>query len=917
MKEMSEQHDVDYLQKPLTGGDLAHDPRITRREFVRRGFALGLGVTASSFGSSQAAEQGVGSQDETDEHFSSMQEFVRDAEKELGIAQEHEGEHHGEFDPFGDVNDATALMVSGLFAGIIAGAATGRLELNKKTAAVMNAANALRLGALWESGTRADTPRHKPENKDLAIKEAIELAKGYGILFGVLVPMTEIAHYMEMSPQAIISDEKLLENVPMAYDRQLFDVDTVEGYFSDKDPLVESTSIDEVKQRLEHLSLYAIAFRGRMDGINTAIAPVFSTYISASYSNSLMEAEYRLHHEIHKLEGILAYASEETRTIGDIPKDERRIIAEHAVEKTNNFFNNPFGVQYANQTREANVRGAKGVFGDPPIPFQIALNLPLIPSQPVAALSAIGISQAVGAVNSELLNNRIARKYFSQMRIPDGMNLNHVMDMYKNAYVATIRSSLGAVAEYVVMKGLVNVGDLLNRDVNYTRRRTQYVKDVIVPQIQEMQSLEGALSKEEWDNFYNALDLAIKQDAILLDWDDVLVKVAKAYGRLGRDGEGIQVHEEVESDKRLASLRNILEHIGPTDELGGVHILDELNLEDINEFQNLFDIDMSLNDIVHRLKIGDTSFFAELGAKMQNIVESDAGRRYSAKMQEFFAYRSPDLDEAHGHDDEGHDTEQILEDAPDRILPHHFSETIEKTKLTSRKLSKETIGTRLIAVANGTERYEDLFRDLNTLSPDEAIDMISEATRRAAGPMSDNLSHKTKEVIGAITTQLPSVESLVHLAEKVIASIDNPYIKRNVIIAIGGMMTMGADNIAAYLFMRKMFMILDKERYGKDVYKKHPLMHAAADSAGIQVAILMGAGTRIGNAPALGQKDLKGKMKQATHAAFDRLEVEMEGRTLGNSAKNGYTMYCAAVSAISANALLEAGRAISQPERVH
>ena len=109
---------------------------------------------------------------------------------------------------------------------------------------------------------------------------------------------------------------------------------------------------------------------------------------------------------------------------------------------------------------------------------------------------------------------------------------------------------------------------------------------------------------------------------------------------------------------------------------------------------------------------------------------------------------------------------------------------------------------------------------------------------------------------------------------------------------------------------------LNKEEFGDDIYDRSPLLLVGDVLAAIKTSEDWGSESNIGNYPAIGQKEIKGKLSRKKAGVFYKIRSVETKRKLSTSIKNnGYAQLHIPFSIASSNAIIEVFRILAKPER--
>ena len=312
----------------------------------------------------------------------------------------------------------------------------------------------------------------------------------------------------------------------------------------------------------------------------------------------------------------------------------------------------------------------------------------------------------------------------------------------------------------------------------------------------------------------------------------------------------------------------------------------------------------TLKDILE----GNDEIILELGKLLSDMSSSSGAAQLDELIRDYYKQFSADLSSGHSHHEEGGDVTEEMDHA--RVTHSDFFKNLGKINISSESLKNEEVAQILKIWLGGTDStFENLISKLQRVDPQDAIRILTDATKAAGGPANGgDLSHKTKEVIGALFTQIPAVASIVHLVKKVIDPIEDSLLKRNAILGVSGIMSGIADNVAAYLFALAMLKDMYRQSYGPDIFEKVPQLIIAVDNAAMNVAEDQGGLSKVGNAPAIGQEVPKGEFMTEVNGLFRKVKVNLVPYTLGKSMiKNGYGHANFLFSLLASNSFISAG----------
>lgn len=243
------------------------------------------------------------------------------------------------------VDTATAVPIAGLFASYVGMAAAEKTTFNERTAGSMLLAEAARLLVRSTVDSEGASEEGKEIVKSIAIASFLSL-------------LAEIASRTRVSVESLLQKNHVVRDAVKALALE----DVHEGQH--ELPAFKELSLEECEQKLEDYKEEVLRLNGGNAAITMLLAPLATTYASASASADIMPPMLRALTKAYSAQEII-----EHKKAGE-DFDEQN-IREQSLKKALKQINGPWGYLNMNLALAANTSGM-GIIGDPPLFFSLA-----------------------------------------------------------------------------------------------------------------------------------------------------------------------------------------------------------------------------------------------------------------------------------------------------------------------------------------------------------------------------------------------------------------------------------------------------------------------------------------------------------------------------------------------------------------
>lgn len=816
-------------------------------------------------------------------------------------------------------NDSTASYVAGGFAASVGTNLLDLMPFNYASGAGMMALASYRIARLKYVAAVLEQNHLEQESdviKHLADHEENELIINLPVI-AILAFAAETANYLRVNPMAIIEEERKQEMKKIEYRGEAL-TEKIHKQLIYGELITEETTLEELEIQTQILRDEYLRSMAVNSGIGSGIAAGATTYISADFIFAQNHKYYITLYAISRNQKLLEAAKE--MNIDNISglKEVIEVIEIAAMKEAENLFEGYWGLLSLNQHLAANVWGKK-LAGDPPQFFQVLENLIKTDGHP----GAVASWQVLGWVLSEITSFASNSIALNQL----GYSFSEILE-FEKIYAETEYKTIVKMIETYAGKVGLTFKDLLNNlgnvdaGIGYERRRTLFARHSLIRELQKLHQQQEVGTSEEGEkgengrevtpmNITDLLDQMLIQDAVIVDLKGIAHKL---FDRVFGFTKRFIKHNESEIKSFEDLLKIVKESRIELGEiaLGAIQDMDEGNiLVRIEGLMDKFGLNSKNHKSLDTLKDileGNDEIILELGKLLSDMSSSSGAAQLDELIRDYYKQFSADLSSGHSHHEEGGDVTEEMDHA--RVTHSDFFENLGKINISSESLKNEEVAEILkIWLGETDSTFENLISKLQRVDPQDAIRILTDATKAAGGPANGgDLSHKTKEVIGALFTQIPAVASIVHLVKKVIDPIEDSLLKRNAILGVSGIMSGIADNVAAYLFALAMLKDMYRQSYGPDIFEKVPQLIIAVDNAAMNVAEDQGGLSKVGNAPAIGQEVPKGEFMTEVNGLFRKVKVNLVPYTLGKSMiKNGYGHANFLFSLLASNSFISAG----------
>lgn len=697
----------------------------------------------------------------------------------------HETEEHHEAPSW--INDVSAGVVLGEFIGVIGGMLAGKLEFNSRTAGLIMATEAGRIALLNALGNESD--HHAAEHEFNEIKLGVPIA----------LALTELAHstlQIEFNFEHFLPERNHIETP----DHDRGDLEEWETYAADLD--------QKLKEEVTTLV-----------GMPVILGATLTPYASSSFYS---QNSYRVLETLYERD--IAYQLSDFKRKGELFNIEE--VRENAKKKAEKVMNAFTGVVNTGITGSANGNGLAFI-GDPPHAW-------FGPENPVEWLeiSSLGIGY------SETYSLLMAQAILSNAGA--GMNLKET-------------------AEYFIESQKRGIGVIRETLETHDLRGEAFGGNDRVAQIHHILTRLGVDASAQDE----LLSYIVQEDQPAFRWD--LKKIV---------GDQLDKMPGILESAVLKLTRNsrIQENLRDADEeLSGENFTEEFMArifgsmgEEISETDSE-EAYITGKNILEALSNGNIREAAIYMKRLNKVVKASQKSNLAALFGDLQT-TADERPESGLDDDTVFAQESIIFEGLETIK---IDPEMKRAKIAAvRSFASEIIGsitgkpdknTLLQIALLKSDDFPGLLESMGGLDHNdikEALE-ISDHEAEPNGHEEGIFDHRAQEILFALLTQIPAVGSLIHYSGKMLnllVSDELPRLekikkKKDLILNLGTAISMFADNVAAYLYIKDSLKKLYEEEYGPEILTQFPDLLKAASKGGIVTAIAGGSAAKTGNGP--------------------------------------------------------------------
>lgn len=703
------------------------------------------------------------------------------------LADGHNGEPDHDENLAHRVQDQTAIGVAGTFAGVVGASALAPKHFGFGHKTILPVSG---MEWLYRVPMLRKYDPHGYEH------EMHEHAVSYPLIAG-LGFAAELASHASANVEALL--EKDRKHLRMYKSGDLADKLALDEMRAKKHVVEDMRylSIDDLEKRHAGYGREVVGLAAANAALSTVLAPFVTTYTSAS---AVMDSLPAMHSVLTK-SFYTQQLLEAKRGEGEISNEREAEILRSATEKATDAINNNIH-GYANLilSHAANISGMS-LAGDPPMIASFLLNGLDVPQHLKTSAEGEALAIATSAQNHILWLRTLGidagygdlgKGYISNL-------FEAGSEFFKSGFVGDVRNaswwgrSNAAQRIAGTLDGMAHTRGVDESSVRFLRNTLHQLHNntpFLQLDIPGFAREKGEVAQHAWDRFVALKDKVV---TLLQSRNDPDTGIADTFA------EG-DIHAKITS---LAAL-------SPEDRLKELFALDT-DITSKNTAQ--------LTEVLLQIMRGD-------GSEDTNVVDDLAQSAANA-------VASP-KDAEHLIDQTAEEIAAIEGD----IQGMSSDELTQKLRLLGKLGPKEVqnaLNAALVILGqtSGADEHED------------------------HGPQL--LGHSAQEVVSALLTQLPAVPSLVHLSDgyirKAFNLADGAVLSKadlRKVVAIILTTTAGlsgvADNVAAYLFGRKLLESVLQLAYG-DEYQSNTDLKQYANDAALFVSVAAGALTKIGNGP--------------------------------------------------------------------
>lgn len=551
-------------------------------------------------------------------------------------------------------------------------------------------------------------------------------------------------------------------------------------------------STDEAKIYQERHKEEILRLAAATSALSTVFAPVLTTYTSATATTDSFEPMLRALTKAH-------YAQEVIRKKEASEEIDDQSLMEDALEKALHDMNGPQGYSNLSLAESANLNGLS-VIGDPPFVASLAINK--------FDLKGHAYVSAKGALFSQ------ASSLAANINWLRSTELSFDSKSYAGDFVEYQQKTVLALGRAFTTMRDASIGGL-TKESSDLAKRLEAIGMSHGPTQRTVARLQEKLK---------AIDHPIFQ----IDAGEFVGLKANALGRLPQDSVNNAERGFKPAGKILGRvIHGAKKSVEISREAGGKVIRIARGKQSPKTLGYGIDIDQvtqALSDMDEILKDENIHKLEDVFTKIFNADEGEVNGELIEELK--------------------HISSKVSEGGP-RHLTEKYIKIAHDLQITDREV-------------------EDISALLGVVGPNEVKAALNSTIDKYRGVTEKHKSealygHTATEVANALLTQLAAVPSLVHIAEKVLdktyglnskEEFDPKTVDKMVasVLATTGMISAFADNVAAYLFGRKLLMDIFEKVYGERFHKNFFLRQYANDAALI-MATTAGDETKIGNGP--------------------------------------------------------------------